>query len=153
MEKQRGKNETTSKTTKKTETGERRWRRRTCREAGGMTTKTKDGNEDWTPRGEQGERRRYGRKAPSRRDPQMGCEIARFNHHRDSMCNWAHGVVVSHPLSMREALGSIPSASTLRAGCKATALRHCVRPAFLKSEKRQRGATRARSQSQRIARA
>ena len=27
-------------------------------------------------------------------------------------CNWAHGVVVSHPLSMREALGSIPSVST-----------------------------------------
>ena len=26
--------------------------------------------------------------------------------------NWAHGVVVSHPLSMREALGSIPSVST-----------------------------------------
>ena len=26
-------------------------------------------------------------------------------------CNWAHGVVVSHPLSMREALGSIPSVS------------------------------------------
>ena len=25
--------------------------------------------------------------------------------------NWAHGVVVSHPLSMREALGSIPSVS------------------------------------------
>ena len=25
---------------------------------------------------------------------------------------WAHGVVVSHPLSMREALGSIPSVST-----------------------------------------
>ena len=24
-------------------------------------------------------------------------------------CKWAHGVVVSHPLSMREALGSIPS--------------------------------------------
>ena len=24
---------------------------------------------------------------------------------------WAHGVVVSHPLSMREALGSIPSVS------------------------------------------
>ena len=27
---------------------------------------------------------------------------------------WAHGVVVSHPLSMREALGSIPSVSTSR---------------------------------------
>ena len=27
---------------------------------------------------------------------------------------WAHGVVVSHPLSMREALGSIPSVSTLQ---------------------------------------
>ena len=26
---------------------------------------------------------------------------------------WAHGVVVSHPLSMREALGSIPSVSIL----------------------------------------
>ena len=25
--------------------------------------------------------------------------------------HWAHGVVVSHPLSMREALGSIPSVS------------------------------------------
>ena len=25
--------------------------------------------------------------------------------------SWAHGVVVSHPLSMREALGSIPSVS------------------------------------------
>jgi hypothetical protein len=31
----------------------------------------------------------------------------------------AHGVVVSHPLSMREALGSIPSVSTagLKAAC------------------------------------
>jgi hypothetical protein len=29
---------------------------------------------------------------------------------------WAHGVVVSHPLSMREALGSIPSASILSGG-------------------------------------
>ena len=28
--------------------------------------------------------------------------------------NWAHGVVVSHPLSMWEALGSIPSVSILR---------------------------------------
>ena len=27
---------------------------------------------------------------------------------------WAHGVVVSTPLSMREVLGSIPSVSTLR---------------------------------------
>ena len=27
--------------------------------------------------------------------------------------HWAHGVVVSHPLSMREALGSIPSVSKL----------------------------------------
>ena len=27
---------------------------------------------------------------------------------------WAHGVVVSHPLSMREALGSIPSVSITR---------------------------------------
>ena len=27
-------------------------------------------------------------------------------------CHWAHGVVVSHPLSMREALGSIPSVSS-----------------------------------------
>ena len=26
--------------------------------------------------------------------------------------NWAHGVVVSHPLRMRKALGSIPSVST-----------------------------------------
>jgi hypothetical protein len=26
---------------------------------------------------------------------------------------WAHGVVVSHPFSMREALGSIPSVSSL----------------------------------------
>ena len=26
---------------------------------------------------------------------------------------WAHGVVISHPLSMREALGSIPSVSML----------------------------------------
>ena len=26
---------------------------------------------------------------------------------------WAHGVVVSHPLCMRKALGSIPSVSTL----------------------------------------
>ena len=26
---------------------------------------------------------------------------------------WAHGVVVSHPLRMRKALGSIPSVSTL----------------------------------------
>jgi hypothetical protein len=31
---------------------------------------------------------------------------------------WAHGVVVSHPLSMREALGSIPSVSTF--GCDAS---------------------------------
>ena len=30
--------------------------------------------------------------------------------------NWAHGVVVSHPLSMREALGSIPSVSILLLG-------------------------------------
>ncbi len=29
---------------------------------------------------------------------------------------WAHGVVVSHPLSMREALGSIPSVSTFAVG-------------------------------------
>ena len=29
-----------------------------------------------------------------------------------SLRTWAHGVVVSHPLSMREALGSIPSVST-----------------------------------------
>ena len=29
------------------------------------------------------------------------------------MFEWAHGVAVSHPLSMREALGSIPSVSTL----------------------------------------
>ena len=28
-----------------------------------------------------------------------------------SMCKWAHGVVVSHPLCMRKALGSIPSVS------------------------------------------
>ena len=28
--------------------------------------------------------------------------------------HWAHGVVVSHPLSMREALGSIPSVSIFR---------------------------------------
>ena len=30
--------------------------------------------------------------------------------------HWAHGVVVSHPLSMREALGSIPSVSIFAAG-------------------------------------
>ena len=30
---------------------------------------------------------------------------------RMSSSTWAHGVVVSHPLSMREALGSIPSVS------------------------------------------
>ena len=30
----------------------------------------------------------------------------------------AHGVVVSHPLSMREALGSIPSVSMLRADAR-----------------------------------
>ena len=30
---------------------------------------------------------------------------------------WAHGVVVSHPLSMREALGSIPSVSTFASSC------------------------------------
>ncbi len=33
---------------------------------------------------------------------------------------WAHGVVVSHPLSMREALGSIPSVSSLPSGVGAT---------------------------------
>ena len=27
--------------------------------------------------------------------------------------NWAHGVVVSHPLCMRKALGSIPSVSSV----------------------------------------
>ena len=32
---------------------------------------------------------------------------------RTTECNWARGVVVSHPLSMREALGSMPSESTL----------------------------------------
>ena len=36
-----------------------------------------------------------------------GCE--KMNVHD---VNGAHGVVVSHPLSMREALGSIPSEST-----------------------------------------
>ena len=36
----------------------------------------------------------------------------RQGHQQQLQCpatNWAHGVVVSHPLSMREALGSIPS--------------------------------------------
>ena len=31
--------------------------------------------------------------------------------------NWAHGVVVSHPLRMRKALGSIPSGSTFLHTC------------------------------------
>ena len=34
----------------------------------------------------------------------------------DAVISWAHGVVVSHPLSMREALGSIPSVSMPNAG-------------------------------------
>ena len=38
---------------------------------------------------------------------------------RGEAAEWhgAHGVVVSHPLSMREALGSIPSVSTLAPAC------------------------------------
>ena len=31
----------------------------------------------------------------------------------EARCHWAHGVVVSHPLRMRKALGSIPSVSIL----------------------------------------
>ena len=33
------------------------------------------------------------------------------------ICNWAYGVVVSHPLRMRKALGSNPSGSTLFRAC------------------------------------
>ena len=44
------------------------------------------------------------------------CCVCVYRHQVDvvgtsSICNRAHGVVVSHPLSMREALGSIPSVS------------------------------------------
>ena len=35
----------------------------------------------------------------------------RFSLRHVQTASWAHGVVVSHPLSMREALGSIPSVS------------------------------------------
>ena len=37
--------------------------------------------------------------------------LSRLNALIESICHRAHGVVVSHPLSMREALGSIPSVS------------------------------------------
>ena len=52
---------------------------------------------------------------------------------REWAITWAHGVVVSHPLSMREALGSIPSVSivVLKWHCfvclvAATELQPCV---------------------------
>ena len=45
------------------------------------------------------------------RDPAK-CYVGAF-HPIAAEKHWAHGVVVSHPLSMREALGSIPSVSTL----------------------------------------
>ena len=36
---------------------------------------------------------------------------SRHSNAAQTLARWAHGVVVSHPLSMREALGSIPSVS------------------------------------------
>ena len=40
---------------------------------------------------------------------------------RDFFSKWTHGVLASQPLSMRDALGSVPSVSSL-SGCIA----HCV---------------------------
>ena len=43
---------------------------------------------------------------------------ATTKHTFQSFVTWAHGVVVSHPLRMRKALGSNPSVSTFRHACQ-----------------------------------
>ena len=41
----------------------------------------------------------------------LSANLRSFSIHEATTNNWAHGVVVSHPLRMRKALGSNPSVS------------------------------------------
>ena len=45
--------------------------------------------------------------------PAPACVLQQRQGLSSRIARWAHGVVVSHPLSMREALGSIPSVSRM----------------------------------------
>ena len=51
------------------------------------------------------------------RAPRLGAALPAqfFCSERRNVVKWAHGVVVSHPLCMRKALGSNPSVSTFAA--------------------------------------